>query len=209
MGEASKSYLLVDGENLDATLGGSILNRKPESHERPRWDRMIQYLAEHWGQPVTGLFFINASDSVPYSFVQAVQALKFKPVLLAGAPTQKVVDIGIQKTLEALRDRRGDVVLASHDGDFLPYLKPLVGNRRIALAGFREFMNSDYRLWFGGGIELLDVQYDMALFTAHHNRVPTTSMALFHVRSGRLPPRAGLVRLRLPIRLPSPHASAQ
>lgn len=164
MSGASKTYVLVDGENLDATLGGSILNRKPDRDERPRWDRLIQFATEHWGQPVTGLFFINASDSVPHSFVQAVHALGFKPVLLSGAPTQKVVDIGIEKTLDALAHRPGDVMLASHDGEFLPFLEPLIGNRRVALAGFREFMNSDYRPWFGQGIELLDVEYDMNLF---------------------------------------------
>jgi uncharacterized protein len=165
MGEASRTYVLVDGENIDATLGGSILNRRPESNERPRWDRLIQFVGDHWQQPVTGLFFINASDYIPHAFVQAVQALGFKPILLAGTATQKVVDIGIQKTLEALAARRGDVVLVSHDGDFRPFLEPLIGDRRVALAGFREFMNAEYRPWFGAGLELLDVEFDMDLFT--------------------------------------------
>ena len=165
MGDAAKTYVLVDGENLDATLGGSILNRRPEPNERPRWDRLIQFISDHWHQPVTGLFFINASDHIPHSFVQAIQALGFKPVLLAGDASQKVVDIGIQRTLEALGGRRGDVVLVSHDGDFLPFLEPLIGSRRVAVAGFREFMNSEYRPWFGDGVELLDVEFDMKLFT--------------------------------------------
>ncbi|MCW2738704.1 MAG: nuclease, partial [Nocardioides sp.] len=31
------TYLLVDGENIDATLGTSILGRRPRPEERPRW----------------------------------------------------------------------------------------------------------------------------------------------------------------------------
>ncbi len=35
------TYVLVDGENIDATLGQSILGRRPNPHERPRWDRLL------------------------------------------------------------------------------------------------------------------------------------------------------------------------
>lgn len=171
MSGETTTYVLVDGENLDGVLGGSILARKPESDERPRWDRLMQFLTKHWGQPVTGLFFINATDWIPHSFVQAVQALGLKPVLLSGGANQKVVDLGIQKTLEALADRPGDLVLASHDGDFLPFVEPLIGSRRIAMAGFREFMNSNYRPWFEQGVEFLDLEYDMKLF---NTRLPRT-----------------------------------
>ena len=53
------------------------------------------------------------------SFVQALTALDFQPVLLSGPSDVKVVDTAIQRTLEALAERgHGDVLLASHDGDF-------------------------------------------------------------------------------------------
>ena len=38
------TYLLVDGENIDATLGLSVLGRRPEPDERPRWDRVRSYV---------------------------------------------------------------------------------------------------------------------------------------------------------------------
>ena len=50
--------------------------------------------------------------------MQALVALGYRPVPLSGRPDEKVVDIGIQRTLDAIRDRRGDVILASHDSDF-------------------------------------------------------------------------------------------
>ena len=34
------TWMLVDGENIDATLGTSIFGRRPQPDERPRWDRL-------------------------------------------------------------------------------------------------------------------------------------------------------------------------
>ena len=164
MADERMTYLLVDGENIDATLGGNILNRRPAPGERPRWDRLLKYLDDHWDQPVTGLFFMVAGEEIPQAFVQALQAMDYKPILLAGEPDQKVVDIGIQRTLEALADRSGDVVLASHDGDFLPQVEALRGTRRVAVAAFSEFVNSGYRPLFDEDVELLDLERDMHAF---------------------------------------------
>src|SRR5690349_20089609 len=96
------TYVLVDGENIDATLGGSILGRRPRSEERPRWDRLLQFVEETWQQPATGLFFLAANNELPMAFVQALLALDYRPVPLAGAPHEKVVDIAIQRTLVEL-----------------------------------------------------------------------------------------------------------
>ena len=35
------TYLVLDGENLDATLGMSVLGRRPASEERPRWELVL------------------------------------------------------------------------------------------------------------------------------------------------------------------------
>ena len=102
----SETFLLVDGENIDATLGGSLLGRRPAPEERPRWDRVLEHARRVWDQPVRGLFFLNGSGSVPMSFVQALTALDFRPVLLSGPPDVKVVDVAILRTLEALAQRK-------------------------------------------------------------------------------------------------------
>lgn len=172
MGPASRTYLLVDGENLDATLGNHILNRKPLPDERPRWDRLLRYLQDHWRQPVTGLFFFNAAGGeVPYPFVQALAGIGYRPILLSGRPDQKVVDLGIQRTLEALASRAGDVALASHDGEFLPFLEPLADSRRIALIGFVEFMSGGFRSLIDDGAELLDLERDICAFKSPLPRI--------------------------------------
>src|SRR5262249_58964729 len=93
-----RTFVLVDGENLDATLGGSVLARRPEPEERPRWERLLAYAEEVWGQPATGLFFLNATTFLPQPFVSALLAIGFRPVPLSGKGNEKVVDLGIQRT---------------------------------------------------------------------------------------------------------------
>ena len=167
------TYLIVDGENIDATLGGSVLGRRPNPDERPRWEKVRDFAGDVWGQPVKGLFFLNAtSGHLPMSFVQALLAMDYRPIPLAGAPGEKVVDIGIQRTLEALESRPGDVLLASHDGDFLPQIEALVGgDRRVGVLGFREFMNAGFTALATSGVEMFDLEDRVGAFTGVLPRV--------------------------------------
>ncbi len=164
-----KTWVLVDGENIDATLGSSILGRRPQPEERPRWDRLLTFVAERWGNPAHGLFFLNASTNLPMPFVQALLALGYQPVPLSGAADEKIVDIGIQRTLRALADREGDVVLVSHDRDFVDDVARLVGDRRVGVLAFHEFRSAE----FSGipGLELFDLEYDARAFDAPLPRV--------------------------------------
>src|SRR6201999_4030817 len=80
----AETFLLVDGENIDATLGGSLLGRRPAPEERPRWDRVREYGRAVWEQPLRGLFYLNGSGQIPMSFVQALDALEDRPGLPSG-----------------------------------------------------------------------------------------------------------------------------
>ena len=55
--DAEATYLLIDGENIDATLGLSVLDRRPTPDERPRWDRIREATEQLWHQQVRGLFY--------------------------------------------------------------------------------------------------------------------------------------------------------
>jgi uncharacterized protein len=170
----AETFLLVDGENIDATLGASLLGRRPAPEERPRWDRVRDYARAVWEQPVRGLFFLNGSSHVPMSFVQAISALEFRPVLLSGPADVKVVDVAIQRTLDALVQRgEGDVLLASHDGDFAPHVATLCAeaNRRVGLIGFRELMSGALSDLAADGVELYDIEDDVGAFTVALPRV--------------------------------------
>lgn len=164
------SWVLVDGENIDATLGGSILGRRPQPDERPRWDRLLAFVTARWQEPAKGLFFLNASSHLPMPFVQALLALGYQPVPLSGPAEEKIVDIAIQRTLRALADRDADVVLVSHDRDFADDLARLAdGERRVGVLAFHEFRSTE--LSAIPGIELFDLEYDAGVFDAPLPRV--------------------------------------
>jgi uncharacterized protein len=161
---------LSTARNIDATLGGSILGRRPQPDERPRWDRILTFIEDRWDEPTQGLFFLNASTHLPMPFVQALLALGYQPVPLSGPADEKVVDIAIQRTLRALTSHDDDVALVSHDRDFVEDLARLAdGHRRVAVLAFHEFRSSE----FTGlpGVELFDLEYDAGAFDAPLPRV--------------------------------------
>jgi uncharacterized protein len=64
------------------------------------------------------------------------------------------------------------VLLASHDGDFLPQITPLLGNgRRVGVIGFREFLNAGYSALVEQGLEIFDLEEDVKAFTSILPRV--------------------------------------
>lgn len=169
-----QTYLLVDGENIDATLGNSVFGgRKPAPDERPRWERVHSFSEQYWSQSAKGLFFLNASSgTLPISFVHALLALHWRPIPLSGPAGMKVVDVGIQRTLEAIVGRPADVILGSHDVDFLPQVSALLEEeRRVAILGFPEFVNNAYLELVPRGLEILDMEQDAHAFNKPLPRV--------------------------------------
>lgn len=166
-----RTFVLVDGENIDATLGTSILGRRPRPEERPRWERLLQFARDEWDQPAQGLFFLAANSELPMTFVQALLAIGYRPVPLSGAPGQKVVDIAIQRTLVELQNREADVVLVSNDGDFVEQVGELLDGRRVGLVGFLEFRNQAFSALTELGLETFDLEYDVQAFNERLPRV--------------------------------------
>ena len=165
------TYVLIDGENIDATLGTSILGRRPRPEERPRWERLLQFAQELWNQPAAGLFFLAANTELPMTFVQALLAIGYRPVPLSGGPGEKVVDIAIQRTLVELRTREADVLLVSNDGDFVEQVADLLDGRRVGVVGFGEFRNSAFTQLAERGLEHFDLEYDVQAFNERLPRV--------------------------------------
>jgi uncharacterized protein len=158
------TYVLVDGENIDATLGASILGRRPRPEERPRWERLLQFARDRWDQPAQGLFFLAANNELPMSFVQALLAIGYRPIPLSGSAGEKVVDIAIQRTLAELRHRDADVFLVSNDGDFVEQVSDLLDGRRVGTIGFVEFRNHGFTELVEQGLENYDLEYDVRAF---------------------------------------------
>lgn len=171
MGDRNRdAWVLVDGENIDATLGGSILGRRPQPDERPRWDRLLAFVEETWDVRSRGLFFLNATTNLPMAFVQALTALGYEPIPLSGPADAKVVDIAIQRTLRALLDRDDDVMLVSHDGDFVDDVRALLDrDRRVGVLAFGEFRSSGFTAL--PGLETFDLEYHAKAFDAPLPRI--------------------------------------
>ena len=177
---SAPTYLLVDGENIDATLGMSVLGRRPEPEERPRWDRVLSFCdrlsdveAADPGRNTRALFFLNAtSGHMPMSFVQALLAMDYRPL-----PLEKVVDIGIQRTLDALAERAlagqsHHVLLGSHDGDYIPQIERLLdAGARVGVLCFREFLNAQLAALESRGLTIYDLETDVNAFTSALPRV--------------------------------------
>ena len=184
---SAPTYLLVDGENIDATLGMSVLGRRPEPEERPRWDRVLSFCdrlsdveAADPSRNTRALFFLNAtSGHMPMSFIQALLAMDYRPVPLAGSGSndEKVVDIGIQRTLEALAERvesgqDAHVLLGSHDGDYIPHIERLLqAGATVGILCFREFLNAQLAALEGEGLTIYDLESDVKAFTIPLPRV--------------------------------------
>ena len=166
-----RTYVLIDGENIDATLGSSILGRRPRPEERPRWDRLLQFARETWRQEPVGLFFLAANNELPMAFVQALLALGYRPIPLSGESHEKVVDIAIQRTLAELARREGDVLLVSNDGDFVDGMTTLLDGRRLGVIGFSEFRNHEFTPLVERGLETYDLEYDVQAFKERLPRV--------------------------------------
>ncbi|GAA4414919.1 NYN domain-containing protein [Georgenia halophila] len=182
MPDAPSTYLLVDGENIDATLGMSVLGRRPAPEERPRWDRVRHFAADVWDADARGLFFLNAtSGQMPMSFVQALLAMDFNPIPLAGTAHEKVVDIGIQRTMQAILDKGdGDVLLASHDGDYITQVEGLLtAGHKVGVLCFREFLNADMAALTERGLRVYDLEDDLAAFTSVLPRVRIIPLEAF------------------------------
>lgn len=246
-------YILIDGENIDATLGVNILKRAPRAEERPRWDRVLYFnpfanddaaagsdserssasadadsadiapedpqftpqirgfitrrdedsanadgaaTGETSGHETdgrepsdesdvevtnsivvpkpSGLFFLNASQRSATAFVQALLAIGWRPVqLTTDEPERKIVDEGIQRTLEAIAKAKpgADVVIGTHDVDYLPQIEQLLDNgHRVAVICFREYLSTQLAELEERGLEIVDLEFDVRAFNLPLNR---------------------------------------
>ena len=160
------TYVLIDAENLDRTIG-EIIGRRPSAGERVNYQALVNFCAEKWPKPVRCLVCLNVrSEQVPETmlgFIQALRASKCDVVPVYGRPDQKVVDLAIIKLLTALKESStANVILGSHDGeDFASHLAPLLGGQRsVAVLGFREFFSQKFRELVPQGLQLFDLEYD-------------------------------------------------
>lgn len=165
-----KVYVLVDGENIDTTLG-KILERKPHSEDRTRWQFVLGFAQRlHPEAEIKGLFFLNTGpeDYVPVAFIKALSAIGFTSIPLkgSGGAHEQVVDTGIIQMMRSILDcGEGHVLVVSNDGGYAAMIRQLLeAGHKVAILGFTEFLSSSYTNLVELGLEIYDLENDVEAF---------------------------------------------
>ena len=57
------------------------------------------------------------------------------------------------------------MILASHDGDFVPQVRELLSmGRKVAIVCFKEFLSAQLQELVDEGLEVLDLEHDLDAF---------------------------------------------
>ncbi len=138
------TYVLIDGENVDATLGTSILSRRPQPEERPRWDRLLQFAEEQWAQPARGLFFLAANNDLPMPFIQALLALGYQPIPLSGGLSRRSSTSRSSAPSSRSRSVPATSCSSATTGTSSHSWRACSTDARVGLVAFEEFRNAGF-----------------------------------------------------------------
>ena len=87
--------------------------------------------------------------------------MNYRPVPLSGRADQKVVDIGLQRTLDALVDRDADVFLCSHAATSCRRCRRCSAGGRVGLIALREYASMAFTAL---GVPIHDLEDDVRAF---------------------------------------------
>lgn len=188
--------VLIDLENIDGALA-EIIEPKPLNRQtRPDWNKLREFVEQRADD---GLFVIKAflqDGEKEKGFAGYLRSIGFEAVLLQREPRlrephrqRSVVDEAICKNLAAVRDRRVDVLVVSHDGDYyedLEVLRDSDPERRVGVVGFVELMNARYSTQW---IERIDLEREVRAFGY---RLPSRSTPVTVTRVDDYDPSASL-----------------
>ena len=178
--------VLIDAENIDGVLAGILAGssrsrRRPRSEERPRWNRVTEFVAQMYPDrtdPVSAhMFLVDRQNAGFHSFVDVLPDLGVEPVILNPESKVPVVDKAILATINYLGESsHDDLIVLSHDGVYMEALEPLLSaDRRVAIIGFPEFLSHRYRQH---EIETYDLELDVNAFDFPLPRATKTAIDL-------------------------------
>ncbi len=175
----SNSYVFVDGPNMDMVLGKDILGRRPNCHERPKWDRVWAFFRNVHGC-LKPTFVLNGDrlsggGSPAFAFRRVLRSIGYDvqcPHGVEGDP----VDAFIQQSLRTIAryNRPCSVVLFSHDGGYAADLDAiLMLGGTIAIAGFPEEMSPRLQQLADHGASIIDIERDLGRFRLTFTTTPS------------------------------------
>ena len=172
--DEAPTYLLVDGENIDATLGVHPRRRAPPRAAAPLGAR-ADFAQQTWDQPVKALFFLNASNgTLPMSFVQALMAHR----LPADPAVGRAVREGRRHRHQAHPRRHRAAARATCCWPATTVTSPpswrrssTTGPAGRACSAFREFTSTELSALGAKGLETFDLEGDVAAFNVQLPRL--------------------------------------
>lgn len=184
--DSARTLLFVDGPNIDATLGNGVLGRKPRPHERPRWDRVLQFAETKLG--VDEPWFVLNGDRFGLEATPFYRCLKHIGYYVAtpnrgewcNQETDDPVDEWIKNRLEGalarvVKGEASGVVLLTHDGGFAPALRPVLdAGGSVTIVAFWEWLAPELAALRSGGAVLLDLERDAGAFDVALDRPTVT-----------------------------------
>ncbi len=164
-GEPRITYVLIDGENIDATLGMLILGRRPRPEERPRWERLLQFAQELWEKIVVRAL-------LPRRQQRAADAVRPSPDgdRLPTDPPSRVPgrEGGRHRhPADAGRDPsswRRTCSWSATTGTSSTRCGDLLDGRRVGVVGFQEFRSNAFLALKGAGSSTFDLEYEVQAF---------------------------------------------
>ena len=137
-----------------------------------RMERSKPYKVILWGPGYTGSQALREIARRPE--LELVGCLAYSAAK-AGRDAMELVGeppCGVQVTTDkdAVYGLDADVVLVSHDGDFVDQVSALCdGSRQVGVIGFTEFVNAQFRNL--PGLRIFDLEYDLGAFNTPLPRV--------------------------------------
>jgi len=163
---------------------GVILGRRPNPHERPRWDR-VKALLPSTGKPH---FVVDKSKFCDKAFplFRALRAMGWQLDVVSeiGPQNDDPVDFLILKLLTTILNaqRRGElqqVALVSHDHCYARVLADILeAGGVVRVVGFREEFAPDLLALEALGAEILDLEHDVGAMPC---RLPRPCLPLYSI----------------------------
>ena len=166
---AISTYVLLDHENIDTVLCSEFYRGDPAQLNpttRPQWEKLRDHFTARSGGQCHLLSFL-VDNGKNAGFRTYLESIGYRVYMFLPTEGVKVVDDAISETLRALAKREGNVVLVTHDGDFVDqleamHLSPVGKERKSEVIGFREMMNGRYLS--STRIGVLDLEEDLEAF---------------------------------------------
>jgi len=182
IGISLSNLLIIDGPNIDAVLGLSVLQRKPLPSERPRWDRVLD-VARLWYSVFDAEFILNGDkfDDQRSPFYRFLKQTGYNVVTPKAAewcdsdrqdPVDEYAKHRIESLIEPIRtDKSRGVLLVSHDGGYAAVLDGILAlDGFVGIVAFREWLAPELVALKHRGAMLLDLQRDFGAFDVRFER---------------------------------------